>query len=88
MSKDLDYAMFEQSIYDYWQLWNNYSKNPLDIDDTRRIAIQINFFALCIMHMAESGWNKQLLEQKFQDCWSEGLNQGYTNLIHKKIKNL
>jgi hypothetical protein len=78
--------MFEQSTYDYWQLWNSYPENSLDLDDTRRIAIQLNLFALCVMHMAESGWSRELLEQKFQDCWHDGLNQGYTNLIRNVIQ--
>lgn len=85
--KDMDYAMFDESTHHYWSLLSRYPDKPLDAKDTRKISVQINLFALCVMHMAESGWSKEVVEQKFQDCWASGVDNGYTRLINLKLKN-
>jgi hypothetical protein len=84
-TKDMDRAMFQESTQLYWELFNNYPSTTLDQDDIRLKAVQINIFALCVMHMAESGWPRHVLDQQFEDCWDSGINQGYTKLINKKL---
>lgn len=81
----MDRAMFQESTQLYWELFNNYPSTTLDHNDIRLKAVQINIFALCVMHMAESGWPRHILTEKFEECWSSGINQGYTKLINKKL---